>query len=648
MNPRVILLAVLALPGCALFQHAGDSSDEDATSGYEYPADFDLYDGPTLGRVNGIVLDLDGDPVADAELTLSSGAQAWTDSEGAFVFDDVEPDELVVHVDADGYVQVDRAVTLEGWETRSVHFELMPIGQVFSFTVNDGGVFSEGPLTLSVPEAAFQFEDGSQPQGEIELTVTAPDLSATGTKGSPGDFMTVAGEGSVPMASFGFFEVRAEQNGRSLNVIPGLTVGVDYELPGRSDMPAAQLDLLEESIPLWWWNRDEAGWEYVDEAVIQQSGDGLDTVMAELPHFSTWNLDYLFDSTCVEVTVTDKLDNPIEGVEVSLMGLDFTSMITDTTDSEGKGVVVGMPFGTAVLEAKITVRGMEFNEAIDPYTLGGATSASSGVCAIEETIQLPVCIVGGDLLKGVAGGFSLGADNVMDEYRVPWGTAKFYEPSGVLEWCEDPIEEMEMETCETFEPEQDYYTGMFTDDEREWIKAGEVVRAKLDNTVALDLKPYEEEGGKLTYRLQESDQLLEMGDLYQDGTKLDLKVQGEEGGMPGFEVSEATTLPIGPLKTEPTNTTTVDGNGNVSLDMVDEGDENGLFMSFVANDDDVVLCRFEDGDNPKLPYEVLGKLPDDKLEATIFRADYGFVPLPTGTMLRTITTSSTTIEIVRD
>ena len=62
----------------------------------------------------------------------------------------------------------------------------------------------------------------------------------------------------------------------------------------------------------------------------------------------------------------------------------------------------------------------------------------------------------------------------------------------------------------------------------------------------------------------------------------------------------------------------------------------------------MVLCRFEDGDNPKLPYEVLGKLPDDKLEATIFRADYGFVPLPTGTMLRTITTSSTTIEIVRD
>ncbi len=636
-----IVLSFALLSGCSGF----GSSDGD---GYQYPDDFDLYDGPPVGKIQGVVYDELGEVLADIPVGLSSGDEALTDSDGLFRFTDLDSGSYVLDISVMEYSESFKKVTVQGWESQSVSFDLYPVGAIFELDNSLGGRVREGRLQVDVPPLAFAVEGGSAVSGDIQLAVTAPDLLSTGAAGAPGNF-SVFGESEGALASFGFWDIRVYQDGEQINVADGQEVALSYELVEDESL-SAQAALLEDVMDLWWFNPDEASWEHVDELPVEERDDGSLGVTANLPHFSPWNLDYLFDSTCVEVTVKDELDNPVIGVEVSLTGTDYISTITSSTDDTGTAIVMGMPNGTAYAKAELMVGDRPFREITDPIDLGGATSGGA-ICPIKEEIKLPICMVGGDMGVVVSNYKTQDEDGDVTDYRVPSGSAQFYEPSGEYGACADPLgDELEPGEWITLDGEEDPLD-LYAEEDNENMSVGEIVRLS-DDDVAIDLTIEEDADVGDMYSMEvEAEEGLEMGELLQDGSTLDVKVQGEEGSMGGFLVQDAISIGVAPVTAEledrddSNDAVSFERGEDVTLELGDSADDGEpLYVTVGTEEGNLYLGKFAAGDDPTLPSWLTEEMSDEAF-MTIFKQKNEYLAMPNGTYSRVTTMNSTTLEV---
>ncbi len=649
-SPTIVIITFGLASGCTLFQHGDDA-------GYQFPDDIDLYDGPAVAHIQGTVRDVDGVALADIPVTLSNGDEVLTDESGHYRFDSVDPDRYVVSVSIIEYAEQFKKVELADWRTHSANFELYPTGVIFDVDNSQGGLFQEGRLLVDVPPFAFARDGGSPDGATVQLALTVPDLLETGTAGSPGNFSVV--DDDRVLASFGFWDIRVFQDGEQINVADGSTVSLDYELMGDDEIPEAQRYLMSDTMPLWTFDTEEAAWVQMDEVEVQEDDRGHRTVTAELPHFSPWNYDELFDSTCVEVWVEDEMGNPIEGVEVALEGTDYVSATVTTTDENGLGVVMGMPSGTADLKAEMMVGDRPYTEVIENIDLGTAVS-SGQICPIAETITIPVCMVGGDIRLNVTNTTTTGDDGKPVESRIPSGAAQFYVPSDEFGACDDPIgEQMDPGDWLTIEPEEDP-TDLYEDEVYEDTPAGDVIRLD-DNEVAVDMTLEENTDlGDIYVVEAEEDLAIEIGELLTDGSTLDITVQGEEGGLPGFEVNGAIELADTPTidvvasSTTPPTTTSADGAENspgtvvfvkgddLTLELEDTASADDTFAMVLTDDGDMYIGKFAAGDSPTIPDWLTQEMPDDG-SVTLFKQKVSYVELPTGYYARTTTMNASTV-----
>ncbi len=634
MKSHSLIMFTFALSsGCSLFQHSSDAND------YQHPDDFDLYDGPVSGNIQGTVYDVDGVALSDIPVTLSNGDEVVTDENGRYRFQGVDSDTYVVSVSVIDYAEQYRRVDLDDWRTHNANFELYPTGVIFDVDNTQGGLFQEGRLLVDAPPFAFAPEGGSPGGGTVQLALTVPDLLETGTKGSPGNFSVV--DDDRILASFGFWDIRVFQDGEEINVAEDTTVTLDYELLDDDEIPAAQAYLMGDTMPLWTFDTEEAGWVQMDEVPIDEDDRGNRTVTAELPHFSPWNYDELFDSTCVEVWVEDEMGNPIEGVEVSLAGSDYVSTTVTTTDESGLGVVQGMPTGVANLKAEMAVGDRPYIETVDNIDLGTAVNGGS-ICPITETITIPVCMVGGDIRLNVTNSFNKGEDGDVDVSRVPSGAAMFYEPSDDYGACDDPIgEQMVPGDWTTIEVENDP-TDMFTEEEYENTPAGEIIRLE-DDDVAIDLVIEQDSDLGDIYVVETGENEPEtVGELLTDGSSLDITVQGELGGLPGFQIGGAIDLAATPTIENAGDTVNFSRGDELTIEIDDDDSQDETYVMVLTDDGEMVLGKFASGDNPTLPSWLTQEMPDDG-SVTLFKQTVTYVELPTGYYARTTTMNASTV-----
>ncbi|MFH1465373.1 MAG: carboxypeptidase-like regulatory domain-containing protein [Pseudomonadota bacterium] len=620
-----VLLTLALASGC---QMGGNATSDD----------FELYDGPVYGGIQGVVLDTAGEGLVDIPVTLSNGEQVLTGTDGAYHFARVEPGTYVVRVSVIEYAEQLRKVVIDDWRTHDANFALYPTGAIFDVDNTEGGIFQEGRLLVDAPPFAFAGD------GHLQLALTVPDILETGTAGAPGTFLMPDGE--QMLASFGFWDIRVFSDGELSNVADGETVTLAYELLDDDEIPAAQRHLMGETMNLWTFDQEQATWVWMDELDVQGRGDEARSVTAELPHFSPWNCDELFASTCVEVWVEDQVGNPIEGVEVSLTGSDYVAVTTANTDENGMGIVQGMPNGTGSIKASLMVGDRPYNEVIEGVNLAGAASPGT-VCPVKETIVLPVCMVGGDIQVSVFNKASVDDRGQVQNARVPAGAAVFYRPGEDFGACADPLgEDMEPGDWMTVDPEDDI-TGQYKPEDNENMGAGDVVRVK-DAEVTLDLTVEKVEDGDLIYISAETDEdVLETnGGLMADGGSLDIRVQGEEDGLPGFEAT-------GAIDVADTPELSVVREGGTSITF-NKGDEVILALenSRLSEDPTYVIVTTEDGGaligkfaadtDPTLPRWVTEEMADGSA-ITVFKQKVGFLELPNGYYARTTTMNATSV-----
>ena len=633
--PTHVMLTFALASGCSLFQHGSDHAT---------PEPFDLYDGPVLGGIQGFVLDRDGQPIADIPVTLSNGMETTTDDDGAYRFPQVEPDTYVVRVSVVEYAEQFRKVVIDDWRTHNANFELYPTGVIFDVDNRLGGLFQEGRLLVDAPPFAFAGGDN------VQLALTVPDLLETGTAGAPGDFRVVDSDGVL--ASFGFWDIRVFEDGEQINVADGETVTLEYELWDDDEVPEAQRYLLNDTMPLWTFDEEEAAWVQMDELDIDEDDEGRRSVTAELPHFSPWNCDALFAATCVEVWVEDQLGNPIEGVEVSLTGTDYVSTTFTNTDENGLGVVSGMPNGTGVVKASMMVGDRPYNEVLEGLDLGAAINAGD-LCPVRVDIVIPVCMVGGDIQLGVINSFSKDDRGEVEATRIPAGAAVFYRPGDEFGACADPLgEEMEPGDWITLDPTEDP-TELYQPEDNENMGAGDIIRMS-DDEVVIDMTVEETTDGDLIYVTTdiEENALTDSGLVLDDGTTLDIRVQGQVDGLPGFEVENAVELADTPeLQVVADGGTSIHFSKDdaLTLELTNSGGtgDDPLFVMVMTEDDELLLGKFEAGDDPFLPSWVTEQMADQGA-VTVFKQRVTYVELPNGYYARTTALNASTVVTEAD
>ncbi len=616
-------------------------------AGHSNLDDIVLNDGPVSGTIQGMVVDVEGTPLSDIPVTLSDGSEALTDAQGRYLFEKVELDSYVVRVSVVEYAEQFRQVVIDDWRTQNANFELYPTGVIFDVDNTAGGLFQEGRLLVDAPPFAFAAAGESARDGVVQLALTAPDLLETGTAGAPGNFTTL--EDDRQLVSFGFWDIRVFQDGEQINVAEGSTVELDYELFTDGEMPSAQAHLLGDTMPLWTFDEQTANWVQMDELPVMEDEQGYRSITAELPHFSPWNLDELFPATCVEVWVEDQIGNPIEGVEVSLTGDDYVSTTISNTDSTGLAVVAGMPNGTANLLASLMVGDRPYNESVENINLGTAVGAGT-ICPIKETIVLPVCMVGGDIGLTVSNLWSKDENGKPELIRNVAGGAMFYEPTDDFGACSDPLgEEMEPGDWMTIEATEDP-EDLYTPEDYENTDAGDIIRLE-DDDVAIDMEVAEDENGDTIYVTVETpEENEEQAELLTDNAVLDVVVQGDVDGLPGFQfddVVEVADTPELQVIKDGAESIEISEGDELTIDLTNDlGTADDTFVMVATETGDMLLGKFAPGDNPTLPEWVTNEMADESA-VTVYKQKVTYLELPTGYYARTTAMNATTVPVTK-
>lgn len=286
--------------------------------------------------LSGQVLDELTRPVSGATVTCG-GHSTTTDSKGFFNFVSlltVNKDYALIKVTKQGFVEGFRTFT-PSRDKISYHTEKI-ILQTAGATVvvpSTGGSITIDNIKLTFPVNSVVKENGSSYSGNISIHARYIDPSASLFPFMiPGMLAGLNDAGTInALQSLGMANVKlSDASGNPLEIAPGQTVKM--ELPAPANSPS--------SIPLWHFNEAYGIWIQQGNAIKQGN-----IYIAEVSHFSIWNLDFEFNSYELKVKFQMTDGTPIPGMNVVanvMGGFTYPAQIF-TTDNNGEAILINCP-----------------------------------------------------------------------------------------------------------------------------------------------------------------------------------------------------------------------------------------------------------------------------------------------------------------
>lgn len=241
--------------------------------------EYDGYETTSGIAFAGRVIDENGQPVEGAQ--VRAGAElAITDANGVFRTKPVSlpARDAKLFITKIGYFDFSRAYVVEDNALQTVTIQLLRKVLVGTFDSNSGGTVQvPGGVSLHFPAGAVVANSAVYVYARY-LDPTSPDLSLH----MPGDLRGIsAGGEEQTLATFGMLGVElTAPSGQTLQIASGSEVEISMPIP------ASQLSVAPASIPLWYYDNDQARW--IEEGSAQKVGDQY---VGKVKHFSFWNCD---------------------------------------------------------------------------------------------------------------------------------------------------------------------------------------------------------------------------------------------------------------------------------------------------------------------------------------------------------------------
>lgn len=269
--------------------------------------DFTL-DLPVSDIERTVVLDIIGDAVVEKGIEITVPAEA----------------ELII---------VDTKV---GARTLPITFNLETGGEL----KNEGGATG---TSVSLPANALQFADGTIATGDAQVSITEIDIDDLDGASAWAPRLIGLEEGMTEptvLESFGMADFRFSQDGRELNLRPGVEATLKMHILSPyfvSDEggSAEVVEIVEGyTIPLWHYDTEDLIWKEEGAAIViadEESASGV-SWSGQVSHFSTWNGDKStsYAWVTVNVNVVDQNGRSVDGLDATSWTLHGTSMTPST------------------------------------------------------------------------------------------------------------------------------------------------------------------------------------------------------------------------------------------------------------------------------------------------------------------------------
>ncbi|MCG8327149.1 MAG: hypothetical protein MI974_05660 [Chitinophagales bacterium] len=336
---------------------------------------------PVTGDLTGMIVDENGQAVANASITLGNHITSTTQF-GTFQFKNVELNARgsLVRVEKAGYFPGSRRVfAVDGTENR-VKVELIQKTFDYSIDAEQGGeIVMNGGAKLSFSPNSIKTEEGLPYTGTVRIAAKWLNPENLNTFDQmPGNLQGVnqlAEE--VALTTAGMMAVELESpDGQALNIREGHTAEIAMPVPSSLSANAPP------SVPTWSYSEEHGVW--VEEGSASLQGDFY---VGKVSHFSFWNWDYYGPLVSFTLTLLNEEGTGIEGYEVLIKdpatgtcGYGYTS-----TDGILSGVI---PEG---IELSLEVYGL-CNEVIHQELIGPFNEDADITITVTEIY--PIAITG--------------------------------------------------------------------------------------------------------------------------------------------------------------------------------------------------------------------------------------------------------------
>lgn len=304
------------------------------------------------GIVTGKVVDPSGAAVGATQVSLG-GTTVTSNEQGFFVIENVAPGaDRTVTLAKSGFMPGQSVVTVAGGQNSFLNLTLKPVGvtrtnlaagtqQVVTDSRSDG---RNGSVTIPA-NAVVDAAGRPVSTYTVELTTLVPGDPAFSST-FPGRFLGGTTPGSTanpgPLVSFGVVQVDLKDaQGNALQLASGSRATLTFPI---GSAPGA--DPGDASVPLW--SLDPATGIWKQEGSATRSGS---TYVAQVAHFSPWNIDKLIFNPATKVVQVRGLgDVPVPNALVTVEGTGYRQIAN--TGPDGNATLTVVPGDTIRVSAQ--------------------------------------------------------------------------------------------------------------------------------------------------------------------------------------------------------------------------------------------------------------------------------------------------------
>ncbi|WP_437571044.1 DUF4215 domain-containing protein [Sorangium sp. So ce542] len=349
------------------------------------------------------VFDMSGLPVVGAKVVYGE-QELLTDEDGAVRLDAIEDARVVAQVTAAGYAPVSVVEELSAGADRTASVNLLPLSAPIPVRTDEVAEVLTDDVGITIQPDSLVDPYGDPVSGIVGVTVVPLDPATDEIAGMPGPLEGITEDDQqFDLASLFMAEVTFWQGDTPLQLAPGETARLEFVLPD------ALQDKLNpgDTIDAWWFDMEAGAWRREGAGTIQASTIQLGKLawVAEVSHFTWWNVDYAIDGrtyNCVNVTVVDETNGhqPVENATVRSAGVNYDSysfgqLIGSAVDQDvtgSTGSAAGSACVNTMLGGTSRISVVKPGYAISGYQFG----AASGYTPVPpELAQLPTVTTNG-------------------------------------------------------------------------------------------------------------------------------------------------------------------------------------------------------------------------------------------------------------
>ncbi len=607
-----------------------------------------------MGRIVGTVVGTDGNPI-EGVLVEADGLAASTDIDGHYQLDGIEPGSTVVAFERSGFADGFQRVNLSGWETVGADAVLADIDGYDIFDAGAGGFIEVGVVSVDFQADSIVDAEGNAYGGEVRVEVTYLDPHSADIFYAPGDLTALAypkddsskePTASGQLISYGMADINLlDEDGERLQLEDGSYATVDFPV-SNGDLPGFYA--IEGGDTQQTWSFDTKKGMWIEEGLgdAYETEDGELRFTFEAPHFSWWNADQGLLPTCASGRVIDVLGFPIRGARVEGRGSSSGSSSVVYTDEDGYYVLTVLAGETWTFEASVQVGGGSYKHTVSRFIdcpngehfCEVSATGIDGSCYPVPENPIDVCLESGILQLDDTTAHTSALDEAVEADRL---RAWFWEPDGDPRLCDNPWEEIPLDSCVLTDP----------DDYPDEFRPRNVGLSNLTRSAG---SYFEMRTPRDTYRMQQG----AIGDnpaylwetlSIEDGELLNDPADIREGDTilaqaPGDAQSFFGPFPLQPVMEMPSKVDlkgvegpvgSVQRSSGVSFDFDGLNNDDHIFV-FVTNasDDRGLMCRYRDDGSVNIGGGDLGNLSTGFTTVSVYRPEIGWTLGPDGRPIR--------------